>query len=39
MDDVAWSYPFPLPECTRIAGLVSFESRKVDVVVDGVRKD
>ena len=39
IDDVAWSYPFPLPECTRIAGLVSFESRKVDVVVDGVRQD
>ncbi|HEX6579204.1 MAG TPA: DUF427 domain-containing protein [Jiangellaceae bacterium] len=39
IDDVAWSYPYPLPESTRIAGLVSFESKKVDVVVDGVRQD
>jgi uncharacterized protein (DUF427 family) len=39
IDDAAWSYPFPLPECTRIAGLVSFESKKVDVVVDGGRQD
>ena len=39
VEDAAWSYPYPLPECTRIAGLVSFESRKVDVLVDGIRQE
>jgi uncharacterized protein (DUF427 family) len=37
--DAAWSYRYPLPECIRIAGLVCFESRKVDVVVDGIRQE
>lgn len=39
IEDAAWSYRYPLPECTRIAGLVSFESGKVDVVVDGTRQE
>lgn len=34
--DAAWSYPMPLPESIRIAGLVSFYPSKVDVIVDGV---
>jgi uncharacterized protein (DUF427 family) len=34
--DVAWSYPEPVPECPRIAGLVAFFNEKVDLVVDGV---
>ena len=34
--DAAWSYPTPLPESIRIAGLVSFYPSKVDVIVDGV---
>jgi uncharacterized protein (DUF427 family) len=23
-EDVAWSYPFPIPECPRIANLLAF---------------
>jgi uncharacterized protein (DUF427 family) len=34
--DLAWSYPEPVVECPRIAGLVSFFNERVDVVVDGV---
>lgn len=34
--DVAWSYPTPLPESQKIAGLISFYPEKVDVYVDGV---
>jgi uncharacterized protein (DUF427 family) len=32
--DVAWSYPTPLPESERIAGLVSFYDDRVTVAVD-----
>src|SRR5918995_6541114 len=39
VEDAAWSYQYPLPECTRIAGLLCFDSRKVDVVVDGIRRE
>jgi len=34
--NVAWSYPTPLPESARIAGLVAFYNEKVDLIVDGV---
>jgi uncharacterized protein (DUF427 family) len=34
--DVAWSYPEPVVECPRIAGLVAFFNEHVDLVVDGV---
>lgn len=34
--DVVWSYPEPVPECRRIAGLVCFFNEKVDMVIDGV---
>jgi len=34
--DVAWSYPDPVPECPRIAGLVCFFNEKVDLIIDGV---
>ena len=34
--DLAWSYPEPVVECPRIAGLVSFFNEKVDLVIDGV---
>jgi len=37
--DLAWSYPTPLPESQRIAGLVTFYDEKVDVYLDGVRQD
>jgi uncharacterized protein (DUF427 family) len=33
--DVAWSYPTPLPESERIAGLVSFYPDRVSITVDG----
>ena len=33
--DVAWSYPTPLPESQKIAGLISFYPEKVEVYVDG----
>lgn len=33
--DLAWSYPTPLPESQKIAGLVAFFNERVDHVVDG----
>jgi uncharacterized protein (DUF427 family) len=36
--DVAWSYPTPLPESQKIAGLISFYPEKVDLYVDGVKQ-
>jgi uncharacterized protein (DUF427 family) len=36
VEDVAWSYPAPLPESERIAGLVAFYDDRVTVEVDGV---
>ena len=34
--DIAWSYPTPLPESQKIAGLVAFYNEHVDLTVDGV---
>jgi uncharacterized protein (DUF427 family) len=36
--DLAWSYPAPLPESQKIAGLISFYTEKVDLYVDGVEQ-
>jgi uncharacterized protein (DUF427 family) len=36
-ENLAWSYPTPLPESQKIAGLIAFYDDKVDVFVDGVR--
>jgi uncharacterized protein (DUF427 family) len=36
--DVAWSYPTPLPESQKVAGLLSFYKEKVDLYVDGARQ-
>jgi uncharacterized protein (DUF427 family) len=33
--DLAWSYPEPVVECPRIAGLVCFFNERVDITVDG----
>jgi uncharacterized protein (DUF427 family) len=33
--DVAWSYPDPVPENPKIAGLLCFYNERVDLVVDG----
>ena len=32
---VAWSYPDPIPEVGRLAGLVAFYNERVDIEVDG----
>ena len=36
VEDLVWSYPDPIPENPRIAGLMCFFNEKVDLVVDGV---
>jgi uncharacterized protein (DUF427 family) len=36
--DLAWSYPTPLPESEKIAGLVCFYDERVDVYLDGVHQ-
>jgi uncharacterized protein (DUF427 family) len=33
--DVVWSYPFPIPECSKIENLLAFYNEKVDIYVDG----
>jgi uncharacterized protein (DUF427 family) len=38
-EDVAWSYPTPLPESEGVAGMIAFYDEKVDVYVDGVRQE
>jgi len=38
-EDLAWSYPTPLPESQRIAGLIAFYNEKVDLYVDGVQQE
>ena len=35
--DLLWTYPTPIPESGKIAGLVSFYNDKVDLYVDGKR--
>ena len=37
--DVAWSYEHPLPDAAELAGLVAFFDERVDVVVDGERRE
>jgi uncharacterized protein (DUF427 family) len=36
VEDIAWSYPEPLPDVAPIAGMVAFFDERADVVVDGV---
>jgi uncharacterized protein (DUF427 family) len=34
--DIAWAYPAPIPECSKIENLVSFYNERVDAIhVDG----
>jgi uncharacterized protein (DUF427 family) len=33
-DDIAWSYPFPIPECPKIENLVAFYNERADIWVD-----
>lgn len=35
-EDLAWSYPAPLPESQKVAGLIAFYDEKLDIEVDGV---
>lgn len=36
IQDIAWSYPDPIPECPKITGLISFFNERVDALyVDG----
>jgi uncharacterized protein (DUF427 family) len=37
--DLAWSYPTPLAESQKVAGLVCFYNEKVDIYVDGVLEE
>jgi uncharacterized protein (DUF427 family) len=34
-EDIAWSYPFPIPECPKIENLVCFYNERADIWVDG----
>jgi uncharacterized protein (DUF427 family) len=38
LNDIAWSYPTPLPESIKVAGLVAFYNEKVDLVIDDERQ-
>jgi len=35
-EDLAWTYPAPLPESQKIAGRVAFYNEKLDIEIDGV---
>jgi uncharacterized protein (DUF427 family) len=37
--DIVWSYPTPIPECTRIENLMSFYNEHVDIYVDDVAQE
>lgn len=37
--DLAWSLTTPLPEGTKVAGLVAFFNEKTDIIVDGERQE
>jgi uncharacterized protein (DUF427 family) len=39
VEDLVWSYPDPIPENPRIAGLLCFFNEKVDLIVDGERRE
>ena len=38
-EDLAWSYKTPLPEATKVAGLVAFYNERADIIVDGEREE
>jgi len=33
-EEVAWSYPFPIADCAKIAGQIAFYDERIEVVVD-----
>jgi len=38
-ENLAWSYPSPLPESQKIAGLMAFYNEKLDIDLDGMRQE
>ena len=38
-EDFAWSYPAPLPESQKIAGLMAFYNERTDIYVDGALQE
>jgi uncharacterized protein (DUF427 family) len=38
-ENQAWSYPTPLPESEKIAGLMAFYNEKVDIHLDGAQQE
>jgi len=38
-EDLAWSYPAPLPESQKVAGLIAFYDEKLDIEGDGVLQE
>jgi uncharacterized protein (DUF427 family) len=38
-EDLAWSYPAPLPESQKVAGLIAFYNETLDIEVDGVLQE
>jgi uncharacterized protein (DUF427 family) len=38
-EDVCWSYPTPLEESQKIAGMVAFYNEKLDIWLDGVQQE
>ena len=39
IEDLAWSYPAPLPDATALVDLVCFFDEKADLIVDGVKRE
>jgi len=39
LDDVAWGYPAPIPEASKIESLLAFYNERVDILVDGVLQE
>lgn len=37
--DIAWSYEHPLPDAAELAGYLSFFDERVDVILDGERRE
>jgi len=38
-ENMAWSYPTPLPEGQKVAGLIAFYNEKLDLLVDDVLQE
>ena len=39
LEDVAWYYPYPVPQVPTIENHLAFFDEKVDVIVDGVLQE